>query len=219
MARETEKAAHAGLTRICGPDIGTPAWLKRPGCIECRGQWPLIQDIYRALTGRELPDTMPPRERRMVDGVFRGPDGRRFIFELDESSTSTTSGRQPFPFTLRQCRLHSHGTSGSSAARKSGNSRAAALRGPNLRSSWRKRPPSQRAFRDALTDILPSEHNFAPTLRLGDFEILDWIFGPRCRLIACPRCSRKGWPRPDAHSDLRRLFLRHSSRTNQLAKS
>lgn len=36
----------------------------------------------------------------------------------------------------------------------------------------------QRAFRDALTDILPSEHGFAPTLRLADSEIRDWVLGP-----------------------------------------
>jgi hypothetical protein len=33
----------------------------------------------------------------------------------------------------------------------------------------------QRAFRDALCDILPSEHGFLPTLRLGDFDVGSWI--------------------------------------------
>ena len=31
------------------------------------------------------------------------------------------------------------------------------------------------AFRDALTDILPSEHGFRPTLRIADFEVREWI--------------------------------------------
>lgn len=31
----------------------------------------------------------------------------------------------------------------------------------------------QRAFRDALADILPPEYRFAPTLRLADFEVRD----------------------------------------------
>lgn len=33
----------------------------------------------------------------------------------------------------------------------------------------------QRAFRDSLTDILPLEYGFLPTLRIADFEIRDWI--------------------------------------------
>lgn len=36
----------------------------------------------------------------------------------------------------------------------------------------------QRAFRDALADILPQEHGFAPTLRLADSEVRDWISEP-----------------------------------------
>ena len=34
----------------------------------------------------------------------------------------------------------------------------------------------QRAFRDMLADLLPPEHNFAPTLRVADFEVLPWIY-------------------------------------------
>lgn len=33
----------------------------------------------------------------------------------------------------------------------------------------------QRAFRDALTDILAPGYGFAPTLRIADFEVEDWI--------------------------------------------
>ncbi|WP_457092568.1 hypothetical protein [Microvirga sp. P5_D2] len=33
----------------------------------------------------------------------------------------------------------------------------------------------QRAFRDALTDILAPYYGFAPTLRIADFEVKDWI--------------------------------------------
>ena len=36
----------------------------------------------------------------------------------------------------------------------------------------------QRTFRDSLTDILPSENGFLPTLRLADFEIRDLIYKP-----------------------------------------
>jgi hypothetical protein len=36
----------------------------------------------------------------------------------------------------------------------------------------------QRAFRDALADLLPSLHGYAPTLRIADFEVLPWIREP-----------------------------------------
>ena len=177
MARETEKAAHALLTRICGPGIETPGWLKRPGHVECRNQWPLIQEIYRALTGMELPDTMPSRERRTVDGVFRGSDGRPFIFELDEkqhfnefrkTTLSLYPGTMPLAFSrelwIKQCNLKRRLEGGGFAK-----PRPPLFPGTNGRHR-------QRAFRDALTDLLPPEYDFAPPLRLADFEIRDWLF-------------------------------------------
>jgi hypothetical protein len=33
----------------------------------------------------------------------------------------------------------------------------------------------QRAFRDALTDVLPAVHGWQPTLRIADFEVVGWI--------------------------------------------
>jgi len=33
----------------------------------------------------------------------------------------------------------------------------------------------QRAFRDALADILPLDHGYLPTLRIADFEVKGWI--------------------------------------------
>jgi hypothetical protein len=33
----------------------------------------------------------------------------------------------------------------------------------------------QRAFRDALADLLPDQHGWTPTLRIGDFEVLAWL--------------------------------------------
>ena len=35
----------------------------------------------------------------------------------------------------------------------------------------------QRAFRDALADILPIDHCYAPTLRIAYFEVEGWILG------------------------------------------
>lgn len=34
----------------------------------------------------------------------------------------------------------------------------------------------QRAFRDALADILPVEHGWLPTLRVADFEVESWVW-------------------------------------------
>ena len=39
----------------------------------------------------------------------------------------------------------------------------------------------QRAFRDALCDILPPEHGFLPTIRIADFEVAGWIYGSDAR--------------------------------------
>lgn len=66
MAREIEKATTKALTDICGPELKTPDWLMRPGRLECGDQWPLIQEIYRTLTGCQLPDLMPRRERSAI---------------------------------------------------------------------------------------------------------------------------------------------------------
>ena len=51
-------------------DGPTPAWLMRPGRIECGEMWPLVQRIYTTLTSMTLPDTMPSRERRTIDAVL-----------------------------------------------------------------------------------------------------------------------------------------------------
>ena len=178
MARELEKAAHAVLTHVCGSVIGTPDWLIRPGRVECCGQWSMVKEIYRALTGYQLPGIMPRREWRRVDGVFRGTAGQAFIFELDEKQhfnefRATTIGLYPRELRLgfskslwmERC-LSKRKLEGGSFARP----KPPLFPGPNGRHR-------QRAFRDALTDLLPAEYGFAPTLRLADIEIRDWIFG------------------------------------------
>src|SRR5690625_6025917 len=45
----------------------TPPWLNRPGRADCGAAWPLVSDLYRELTGLELPEQMPPRERRHLE--------------------------------------------------------------------------------------------------------------------------------------------------------
>lgn len=36
----------------------------------------------------------------------------------------------------------------------------------------------QRAFRDALADLLPPLHGFGPTIRIGHFEVERWAWLP-----------------------------------------
>ncbi len=179
MARKTEKLAYAILTQVCGPEIGTPAWLHRPGRHECLRQWSLVQEIYQALTGCLLPDTMPPRERRKVDGIFHGPSGRPFIFELDEKQhfkEFRAATLRLYPDTvllgfsrdrwIERCMQKSSLEGGGFAK-----PRPPLFPGENGRHR-------QRAFRDALADVLPQEHGFAPTLRLADSEVRGWISEP-----------------------------------------
>jgi len=54
----------------------------------------------------------------------------------------------------------------------------------------RPRPPlfpesmgrhQQRAFRDALADLLPGTRGWLPTLRFADFEVKSWIVGSEAR--------------------------------------
>lgn len=63
----------------------TPDWLQRPGRLECGRRWTLIRKTYAALTdGLQLPEVMPTRERRTVDGVIGGRGRSRQIIEVDE---------------------------------------------------------------------------------------------------------------------------------------
>jgi hypothetical protein len=49
----------------------------------------------------------------------------------------------------------------------------------------------QRAFRDALADILPPDYGFLPTLRIADFEVEPWIgtAGARKRMEDLLHCK------------------------------
>ena len=179
MAREIEKAVHRVLTKIYGQDEGTPDWLMRPGQKECGSRWSLIQKIYHELTGGKLPDKMPSRERRKVDGVFQTTSNLYFVFELDEKQhfnayRSVTLSLYPLNLLVgfsidhwvKTCNKKSKLEGGGFAKPK-----PPLFPGENGRHC-------QRAFRDSLTDILPSEYGYLPTLRLADFEIRDWIYKP-----------------------------------------
>jgi hypothetical protein len=179
MPLKIQKAVFDLIFQVTGieqrPEM--PRWLVRPGKIECGARWPLICEMYRKLTdGLELPEEMPVNNSRRVDGILHCGRSDYRVVEVDESQhfnyfRAMTLDLYPLElrlaFDLRtwteRSRHEPRQKSGSWAAPK-----------PPLfpGSGGRHR---QRAFRDALADILPVDHGFQPTLRIGDFEVKDWI--------------------------------------------
>jgi hypothetical protein len=178
VAGELQAAVVPLVARILGAKlIATPPWLLRPAAIECGGRWERVCAIYRELTGRDLPETMPSRETRRVDAVLDTGDGSPRVLEVDE----TQHFNRYRALTLR------------------GYPKDALIAFPTNR--WisqsekktrvegggfgKPRPPlfpaeygrhAQRAFRDMLADLVPPEHGYKPTLRIGDFEVFTWIY-------------------------------------------
>ncbi len=179
MALEVQRRCIALLSQVADGELApgpTPAWLLRPGRDDCGTQWPLVREIYTALTGRDLPEAMPPRERRTIDAVLTHPDGTRRLVEIDEKQHFTPPRAvvlDHYPDDL---------PTGFDAPEWAARARAAKrLPGGGFA---RPCPPLfpdpggrhlQRAFRDGLADLLPSVHGWRPTLRIADFEVVDWI--------------------------------------------
>lgn len=149
----------------------TPDWLQRPGRMECGDRWALIQSIYHALTGLSLPDEMPLRERRRVDAILKDGGAPRVV-EVDETQHFNHHRRVTLDMYPHDVAL------GFDKAEW----RTRADREPTPRhGKWASaRPPlfpgdggrhRQRAFRDALADILPPLRGFGPTLRISDFDV------------------------------------------------
>lgn len=153
----------------------TPPWLKRPGPVECGARWSSVTAIYRRLTGAELPEEMPPRERRTVDAVLEMAHGL-CIVEVDESQHFTPSRAltlEMYPSDVL-----------TSFDRGMWHERSLGGRRPPGGGFARPCPPLfpdpggrhlQRAFRDALADLLPAEHGWRPTLRIADWEVAGWL--------------------------------------------
>ncbi len=154
----------------------------RPGRAECGRRWPLIQSIYKQLTEAELPEVMPTRERRQLDAIFKKRGQPPRVFEFDE--------RQHFN-GYRALTLRSYPRSVRLAFPKATwIKQAEAKRRVEGGGFGSPKPPlfpgeggrhRQRAFRDALADILPLSHGWLPTLRIADFEVAAWIYGPRAK--------------------------------------
>jgi hypothetical protein len=158
-------------------DGPTPAWLQRPGPEECGDLWPTVRRIYARLTSVRLPAMMPPRERRAIDGLIGGRGQPWRLVEVDEAqhfnefraiTLSLYPPGAPLGFPLEVWL---------------GASKTGRLIGPP--GYWRPKPPlfpmdggrhRQRAFREALADLLPPIHEYAPTHRIADFEVVPWIY-------------------------------------------
>lgn len=150
-----------------------PPWLLRPGRAECAAAWAPLSTIYRALTGQELPETAPPRERRRLDIIARYPDGSQQAIEIDERQHFTAARAETYPHYPTDVALGYDPhlwlqRSQELAGREPGGGFARPcpplFPGPGGRHQ-------QRAFRDALADLVPPQHGWLPTVRIADFQI------------------------------------------------
>lgn len=156
----------------------TPPWLNRPGRAECGAAWPLVSDLYRELTGLELPEQMPPRERRHLDAVLVGPGGTSRILEVDEVQhfnpfRARVLAAYP-PEVVTAFDREEWARLGREKTRLEGGGFARPCPPLFPGANGRHR---QRAFRDALADLLPLQHRWAPTLRISHLEVGGWIHG------------------------------------------
>lgn len=184
MPRELQLAAVAVLQRALPEATITaeaaPAWLVRPGKVECKGSWALLCSIYEQLTGLELPDVMPRREHRRVDALIELPRQPPRLFEFDESqhfNVHRAKTLRAYPAAVETAfpretwlRTSENSTKKLGTTGGWGQAKPPLFPEPGGRHL-------QRAFRDALADLLPSEHGWAPTLRIAEFEAQRWLMG------------------------------------------
>jgi hypothetical protein len=180
MPLKTQNAVLDLIEQVTGEKIvrnTTPSWLNRPGKVECGKHWPLICTIYEDLTGLKLPESMPPKERRQLDGILNYGTRQQRIVEVDESQHFNRYRRMtlnrytpelPLAFDRSVWMKKSEGE----PRQKSGG--WAAPKPPLFPGDGGRH--KQRAFRDALADLLPLDHGFLPTLRFAYFEVESWIY-------------------------------------------
>lgn len=168
-------ALGAEMTRV------TPDFLMRPGPRECLGEWTRVRRIYTALTTLELPHEMPPRERRSVDAVICVEGTPPFILEVDEAqhfNAFRAATLEHYPARLWGFGLDLWRTASLAKSRleQGGFAKPCPPLFPGANGRHR-----QRAFRDALCDLLPPLHGWGPTLRIAHFEVASWVFGAEAR--------------------------------------
>lgn len=183
MAGELQAAVTSLVVEILQAEItATPGWLLRPGRAECGKSWSTICSIYKELTALDLPGTMPPRETRRVDAVLSTHEGAPRILEVDE----TQHFNRYRALTLRRYPAHARVAFPADLWIEQSEKKTR-LEGGGF---GKPKPPlfpaeygrhAQRAFRDTLADLLPLEHGWSPTLRIGDFEVATWIYTPEAK--------------------------------------
>lgn len=190
--REFEREIVSQVVAITGWRLSeTPKWLMRPGRIECGAAWPLVRDIYRELTGKDLPDEMPSRERRIIDAVLIDSDGRSRFLEVDEKQHFNSFRAATLSLYPDDTPIAFDREMWTKASRMK-----TRLEGGGF---GRPCPPlfpmeggrhRQRAFRDALADLLPPVHNFLPTLRIAHFELQGIIVRPKVEELLMRKLGR-----------------------------
>ena len=123
----------------------------------------------------ELPEVMPPRERRRLDCILQRRGEPLRIIEFDETQHFNGYRAQTIRRYPRSVRVALDRRAWLAAC-----DAKARLEGVGFGTP---RPPlfpqadgrhRQRAFRDALVDVLPAVHGWLPTLRVAYFEV-GWL--------------------------------------------
>lgn len=159
----------------CNADISARfAWLSNsPNRSDCNRHYDLVMRIFRELGGKALALETKRRIALRPDAFFG--DKWNFIVEFDEIQHFTRfreSTLQNYPSNLRLgfdrnryiqlCRIHCD---------------RAILKGPTGYRSPKQEFPfvngraAQRAFFDALRDLLPLDNGLNPTIRLSEFDL------------------------------------------------
>jgi hypothetical protein len=156
----------------------TPAWMIRPGRKECGRRWVLVQNIYETSLAWSCRRPCRPGNAGVWTLSSTSAVSLRECSSSTRSSTSTPTAPRPCVST----RGVSYWRSQELWIQRSEQKRR--LEGGGFA---RPKPPlfpcnggrhRERAFRDALADILPMVPGWLPTLRMADFEVQSWIHGP-----------------------------------------
>jgi hypothetical protein len=178
VPREIERRVIALVREILDAQLlTTPEWLLRPGRTDCKGAWPLVQTIYSDLTALELPEVMRAIERRTVDAVLERVGEPPRILEVDEKQHFNAYRARTLRHYIAKVPLAFDADiwiERSQAKKRLEGGGFGAPKPPLFPGDGGRH--RQRAFRDALCDILPLQHGWQPTLRVADFEVADWIF-------------------------------------------
>jgi len=181
VARELQERVLYVLEQVTSRrvyDGPTPIWLQRPGRVDCGRRWALVRRIYTKLSdGLVLPPEMPLRESRTVDGLIGGRGRVWQLVEVDESQHFNAYRSM----TLRMYPKDLAVGFPTKTWIAAGGDRI-----PTAGGGWgAPKPPlfpmaggrhRQRAFRDALADLLPELYGFGPTIRIADLEVEPWIW-------------------------------------------